>query len=246
MIFNKKQRLKATILQLRSNDSYEYNLERLIDFIRANQNSKVIVVPEVYLTKYDYDNINNMASFGKKALKALKKIIDNQILVITIILKDKKSNSFTNRAVVIHNHKIVHKQDKYKLFKLGKEHKYLKAGKKNKIIPFEVDGIRFGILICFELRFKELWKALEGVDIIVIPARWGIMRKEHLEILSKALAIINQCFVLVANSKDEDMASSSAIISPSGESIFDDNSEVIVGNIDFKEIKKMRRYIVMD
>jgi hypothetical protein len=42
------------------------------------------------------------------------------------------------------------------------------------------------------------------------------------------------------------MAASSAIISPAGEVIADDSLEVIEGNIDFREIKKMRRYIVMN
>jgi predicted amidohydrolase len=68
----------------------------------------------------------------------------------------------------------------------------------------------------------------------------------HLEILSSALAIMNQCYVLLSNSSDPDMASSSAIISPDGGVIMDDSKEVIEGTIDFREIKKMRRYIVMD
>jgi len=57
---------------------------------------------------------------------------------------------------------------------------------------------------------------------------------------------MNQCYVIVSNSSDADMASSSAIISPNGEVIQDDASDVIEGTVDFGEIKKMRRYIVMD
>jgi predicted amidohydrolase len=101
-------------------------------------------------------------------------------------------------------------------------------------------------LICFELRFKELWKQLEGADIVIIPARWGLPRKLHLDILSRALAVMNQCFVLLCNSSDSDMASSSSIISPTGEYIQDDSKEIIKYNINLKDIKKMRRYIVMD
>jgi len=57
---------------------------------------------------------------------------------------------------------------------------------------------------------------------------------------------MNQCYVLLSNSSDDDMASSSAIISPTGTMIMDDSSEVVEGVVDFREIKKMRRYIVMD
>jgi predicted amidohydrolase len=57
---------------------------------------------------------------------------------------------------------------------------------------------------------------------------------------------MNQCFVIVSNSSDADMASSSAIISPAGSVSQDDTKNVISATIDLDEIKKMRRYIVMD
>ena len=157
-----------------------------------------------------------------------------------------EGDGFVNQAVVIHKHKIVYKQNKVKLFKLGDEDLYFHAGKKKKIMPFEIDGIKYAILICFELRFKDLWKQVEGVDVVIIPARWGLLRKKHLEILSSALAVMNQCYVMVSNSSDADMASSSAIISPYGNIVMDDTQSAIEGVIDFREIKKIRRYIVMD
>jgi predicted amidohydrolase len=73
-----------------------------------------------------------------------------------------------------------------------------------------------------------------------------LLRKQHLEILSSALAVMNQCYVLLSNSSDSDMASSSAIISPNGDRSADDSKEAIEGIVDFREIKKTRRYIVMD
>jgi len=69
---------------------------------------------------------------------------------------------------------------------------------------------------------------------------------EHLEILSRALAVMNQCYVLLSNSADSDMARSSAIIAPNGNVVMDDSKEAVEGTVDFREIKKMRRYIVMD
>jgi len=238
--------VSVALLQLPSSSRYQNNLDRLMEFISSHKDTKIIMAPEVFLTAYDYEHLSTAAKFSAKAIKEIKKIVDEQIVVLTLILKDKKSGEFVNRAVVIHNHKVVYKQDKYKLFKMGEEDRYLKKGKVKKIQPFEVDGLKLAILICFELRFKELWKQIEGVDIVLIPARWGLARKLHLEVLSCALAVMNQCFVLVCNSSDKDMASSSAIISPTGEVIQDDSKEFIEGNLNLREIKKMRRYIVMD
>ena len=239
-----RQKIPVSVLQLKTKKRYQKNLDFLLEYIVKNPDQKLIVAPEVYLSAYDYEHIDTVAKFGQKAIKELKKVVGDQIVVLTLILKD--GDEFVNRAVVIHKHKIVHKQDKYKLFKLGDEHKYLRAGKPKAIKPFKIEGVKYAILICFELRFKALWKQIEGADIVIIPARWGKPRKLHLEILSRALAVMNQCFVLLANSKDKDMASSSAVISPTGEYIQDDNKKIIKSVIDLSEVKKMRRYIVMD
>jgi len=234
----------VAVLNLPSAKRYQENLDKLLTIIKEQDDKQIIVAPEVFLTAYDYEHLSTAAMFSAKALKILKQEVNEQILVLTVILEE--GDGFVNQAVVIHKHKIVQRQNKVKLFKLGDEDLYLHAGKKKKIMPFEIEGVKYAILICFELRFKELWKQIEGVDIVLIPARWGLLRKKHLEILSSALAVMNQCYVLLSNSSDDDMASSSSIISPNGNRVIDDSAEVIEGVVDFREIKKMRRYIVMD
>ncbi len=236
--------MEVVSLQLPSAKRYQTNLDTLLNYIHTYQDKDIIIAPEVYLTAYDYEHLTTAAKFSANALKTLKKVVDEQIVVLTLILED--GDEFINQAVVIHKHKVVHRQDKVKLFKLGDEDIYLTAGKEKKIKPFMIDGVKYALVICFELRFKDLWKQIEGADIVLVPARWGLPRKKHLEILSQALAVMNQCYVLLSNSSDADMASSSAIISPQGEVIADDNKENLEGVVDFREIKKMRRYIVMD
>jgi predicted amidohydrolase len=238
------KKLEAVVLQLPSAKRYQENLDVLVKYLHTYKNKDIIVAPEVYLTAYDYEHLATAAKFSAKALKTLKQIVEDQIVVLTLILEE--GDEFVNQAVVIHKHKVVHRQNKAKLFKLGDEDIYLTAGKEKKIKPFEIEGVRYALLICFELRFKALWKQIEGVDVVLVPARWGLPRKRHLEILSQALAVMNQCYVLLANSSDSDMASSSAIISPNGDVIMDDRKAAIEGTVDFREIKKIRRYIVMD
>ena len=201
----------------------------------------MIIAPEVYLTAYDYDNFKEAVDFYNTAMEAILPLISTQILVFTIIREE--NNKIVNQAVVIHNHKVVYRQNKYKLFKIGDEHKYFEAGEKEGIEQFNINGVSFALIICFELRFKELWRILEGVDIVLIPAMWGKPRKRHLEVLSQALAVMNQSFVVVCNSANEDMASSSAIISPWGDVVMDDRLELISYTIDLKEVKKVRRLI---
>jgi len=235
--------LKVATLQPETEKSHKENLEKLLSFI-ASTEAQLIVAPELCLTDFDYENFEEVATFYDIALKELCHVISTQTLLLTMTKKE--GNQFVNQAVVIHNHQVVYWQNKYKLFTLGDEIKYFKAGLKEGISTFTIDDVSYGILICFELRFKELWKLLEGVDIILIPARWGKSRKRHLEVLSQALAIMNQCFVVVSNSADSDMASSSSIISPWGDNSKDDTLKVIEKSIHLKEVKKVRRMIRMN
>jgi len=219
-------------------------LDALLHYLEQHQDKHIIVAPEVFLTGYDYAHMTTAAKFSAKALKVLKKVVNEQIVVLTLLLEE--GDEFINQAVVIHKHKVIHRQEKVKLFRLGDEDLYFRAGKKKKIKPFEIEGVSYAILICFELRFKDLWKQIEGADIVLVPARWGLARKEHLELLARALAVMNQCYVVVSNSADVDMASSSSVISPMGDITINDTLTSIEETIDFREIKKMRRYIVMD
>ncbi len=232
---------EVVLLQLKNNPIYQKNLDKILKYLKELPKEAIIVAPEVCLTDYDYENLEEAVKFGEYALDELKKAVNSQILVLTLLRK--VNDSYINQAVVIHKNKIVHKQAKHRLFKLGDEHKFLEAGDDKEIVKFKIDNIEYGLLICFELRYKELWQKLEGADIILVPSQWGEPRKRHLEILGSALAIMNQCYCLIANSSKEGMASSSAIYSPMGGKVIDDASECIRGFIDLKQVKFTRRYL---
>jgi nitrilase len=60
----------------------------------------------------------------------------------------------------------------------------------------EIDW-HFGLSICYDLRFPELYRALGQVDCHIIPAAFTYTTgKDHWEILLRARAIENQCYVL--------------------------------------------------
>jgi len=127
--------------------------------------------------------------------------------------------------------------------RLEKIKKILEPSKLQDIKIFDLFGIKCGLLICFEFRFIDIWAKLNGAELILAPSMWGKPRKKHLQSLSNALAITNRCFVALANSANDDMAKSSAIISPWGKVIQDDRKTIICGNFNKKEIRKLNRAI---
>lgn len=235
------KRFLAT-LQFESTDDYEHNLNTLIELIKETPDNAIVLAPEVCLSGFDYENFEAASSFSAKAIETLLKLCKKRILALTVIEK-RENGKFFNVAKVLHNEKVVHQQCKHKLFKLGDEHKHFTAGQEEKLSLFEIDGIKLGLMICFELRFKTYWLDLEGADIIMVPSRWGKNRSENFKVLTQSLAIMNQCYVLGADASNEDCTSMSGIISPFGKEARNGNALCLIQTYDKQEIRRMRRYL---
>ena len=64
-----------------------------------------------------------------------------------------------------------------------------------------VEGVEVGLSICYDLRFPELYRrlAIDGATVLVVPAAFMMHTgRDHWEVLLRARAIENQCYVLAA------------------------------------------------
>ena len=231
--------MRLVALQTKLYDTYEKNLLNLEKLILKEKEGSLILAPELCLTNYSYENQKEASSFSEKAKARLLKLSQNKTIALTII--EEIEGKFYNTFYMFSQNKIIHKQSKIELFKMNDEEKYFTAGKKDGLKTFKHNGLKIGVLICFELRFIEYWQKLRGADIILIPAMWGAKRKENFEVLSNALAVANQCFVVASNSADKSCCKSSAIITPFGEKLLDDSKEALVLEAKLEEIHTMRK-----
>ncbi|MDR7222336.1 carbon-nitrogen hydrolase family protein [Aminobacter aminovorans] len=65
------------------------------------------------------------------------------------------------------------------------------------IVTYDIDGVKVGCAICYDIRFFELFLQLEkaGCDIIVLPAAFTLQTgKDHWEVLARARAIETQTY----------------------------------------------------
>lgn len=66
-------------------------------------------------------------------------------------------------------------------------------------VAFDTPFARIGLSICYDLRFPEYFRALGPVDILILPAAFTATTGEaHWEVLLRARAIENQCYVIAS------------------------------------------------
>ena len=228
-------------MQFETTNDYEKNLHKLMELIQQTPQDSIVVAPEVCLSGFDYENFEAVLAFAPYAIENIKKVSGKRIVICTVI--EKVDGKIYNMLHVFHDGKIVHQRGKARLFRFGGEHNHFFEESDEKVEIFEVAGLKLGVMICFELRFQELWQKLEGADIIAVPAWWGVLRSEHFKVLTQSLAIMNQCYVVASDSANEDCTKQSGIITPFGEVVRNENKACLQVAYDKKEVLRMRRYL---
>ncbi|WP_286164386.1 carbon-nitrogen hydrolase family protein [Azoarcus sp. DN11] len=71
----------------------------------------------------------------------------------------------------------------------------IEAGRE--VVTFDAPCGRVGLSVCYDLRFPELFRAMGTVDLIILPSAFTYTTgRDHWEVLLRARAIENQCYVM--------------------------------------------------
>ena len=115
-------------------------------------------------------------------------------------------------------------------------------------LAFEAPFGRIGLSICYDLRFPELYRVLGACDLHIIPAAFTeTTGRAHWEVLLRARAIENQCYVLAVgqggkHENGRETHGNSMLIDPWGE-IVDRKAKgegVVIGKLDHARIADIR------
>jgi predicted amidohydrolase len=113
------------------------------------------------------------------------------------------------------------------------------------------DGTPLGMSVCYDVRFPELYGVLSarGAQIIAIPSAFTLATtRDHWEVLLRARAIENQCFVVAPNQVGEHAPGQrsggrSAIVDPWGVvlAMATDRETAVVAELDLAVLQDVRR-----
>jgi omega-amidase len=133
------------------------------------------------------------------------------------------SHSATNSSLVFSRGRRVHRYDKIHLFRPTGDVRYFSPGHRAGTFSLGARGSRrrrAAVILCYDLRFPELVRALalQGAEILFVPARWPAARDLAWRTLLRARAIENQLFVVGCNAPDRE-GGRSYVYGPGGEEL---------------------------
>jgi nitrilase len=206
------QPFKVAAVQMASGPNVAGNLSearRLIEKA-VEQGARLVVLPEffVIMGMNDQDKVRvreqpgqgPIQTFLSETAKQFKIWLVGGSIPLAAAAPEKVLNSC---LVYDENGAQVARYDKIHLFSLElgaesyDEAKTIEPG--NQVVVVESPFGRIGLAVCYDLRFPELFRAMNNVDIIVLPAAFtDTTGKMHWEVLVRARAIENLAYVVAA------------------------------------------------
>ncbi|MHB8829721.1 MAG: carbon-nitrogen family hydrolase [Syntrophales bacterium] len=215
--------------------------------------AELFVFPELWTTGYKLKEIGNMAETlaGKTMAMLCRAARESNVAIVAGSIPEACDGKIYNTACAIgKDGRIVGRYRKIHLIGLMDEDLYLSPGDEQCI--FTLDSAEAGMIICYDLRFPELPRALalQGARILFVPAEWPSVRGNHWRILNIARAIENQVFVIAVNrvgsDPDNTFFGHSLAVDPWGEILVEGSGtkeELLIVDIDPASVENVRKRV---
>lgn len=167
----------------------------------ASVGAELIALPEMATTGFtmETDRAVPVDSPDIDALRQMSREHGVWLIAGVALVADNDESCAVNAALAIDPRgEIVAVHRKRRLYAMGGEDKSYTAGTDATVV--NVNGVRIGLFICYELRFSEVFAPVAPqVDAMMVIANWPAARQQHWDALLRARAIENQCYVAGVN-----------------------------------------------
>lgn len=132
-------------------------------------------------------------------------------------------------------------------FTFAGEHEHFAAGRGFSV--FSLGGLRFGLGVCYDLRFPEVFRRLtgQGAEVLVTVANWPVARVHHWSLLLRARAVENVAYAIGVNRTGSGgglvYPGAAAAVHPTGEVLVEggEDEAVLFAEIHGEDVRKCRR-----
>jgi len=256
------KRMQASCIQMCSNHDIEYNLSQTEKYLKeiAKKGSKLALLPETFssISQNHQEKLKNAKKIHLILQFLSQQAKQHQLWIIagSILCPCEHGDKFYNRCFIFAPDGTQHATyDKMHLFDVDlgtekwQESQTIEAGKKPVSVHIN-DDWKVGISICYDLRFPELYRhySAQNCNILTISAAFTVPTgKAHWEVLLRARAIENQCYVLASaqygnHSDGRETYGHSMIIDPWGNILTElpHGEGIITAELDVSALQRIR------
>ena len=261
--------LRVAAVQMTSAANVSENLARAEQLIgeAAAAGARLVALPEyfVLLGRSDRDKLSIREADGQGPLQSFLsgQAAAHGIWLVggTLPLASANPGKVLNSTLVYGpDGRRVARYDKIHLFGFDNgserfdEASTIAPGRTPTVFDLEAPGIppatwRVGLSVCYDLRFPELYRALAPADLMLVPSAFTwTTGNAHWEVLLRARAIENQCYLLAPaqggrHENGRRTWGHSMLIDPWGEVVAmraDDGEGVVVGEVARARLRQVR------
>lgn len=202
------KKIRVACLQVNAGSDWRKNVRRIEKQIEAARRSHphLIALPENCFWRGPREQLAEVASQTEGLIRHFQTWSRKSkiaLLIGSVVERAGAKGKYFNTSVLISETGTIARYRKIHLFDVNlktvkvQESKTVAAG--TKVVTAKVCGVTVGLSICYDLRFPELYRALaeKGSRLLFVPANFThTTGQAHWEILLRARAIENQCFVI--------------------------------------------------
>lgn len=254
--------MKVAAIQMVSSPDPIENMSTAAALLRSAKQAgaELIVLPEYWsiMGMRDTDKVACAEEFGEGPLQNFMAEMAQELEIIlvggTIPLRSEYETKIFNACLVFGaDGRLLTRYDKIHLFGFSngdesyQESNTIHPGEE--VVHFSSSIGEVGLGICYDLRFPELFRSMGQCGLIILPAAFThVTGQAHWEILLRARAIENQCYVLASaqgglHANGRRTWGHSMLIDPWGKIIDckEEGEGFCLGEVDTAQMEKIRR-----
>lgn len=229
------------------------DIDRLV-VTAALRGAGIVVFPEYasyFVDPFDDSLADNAEGLDGPFVSALiaAAAVHGVHIVAGLVERASGDRRVRNTVVAVDSTGIVARYRKIHLYDAfgQRESDWVEAGNLDAPETFEVNGLRFGLMTCYDLRFPEVGRVLAdaGADVFLVPAEWvrGPLKEHQWHTLVLARAIENTVYVAAAGHPPPLGVGNSMIVDPQGVVIaaIGTGTDVAVAHVDAAAVERVRR-----
>ena len=191
---------EIALIQMAIDDGQEeVNLKRAESCIRDHPGADLYLLPELFTTGYAWSAWPEAGSRFDEVVARLGRLATSMNAAISGTAIAGIDGGLQNRMfVVFPDNRLPVYYSKIHLFGPLEEDVRLRPGRE--LTVFEFRGVRYGLAICYDLRFPVMFQRMAAeIDVFLVASEWPEPRCATLDLMIRARAAENQCFAALCN-----------------------------------------------